>query len=30
MNLEELLKVQGLDDNQVKSILGAMKKEKIY
>lgn len=30
MNLEELLKAQGLDDNQVKSILGAMKKEKIY
>ncbi|MGG7160233.1 phage scaffolding protein [Clostridium baratii] len=30
MNLEELLKAQGLDDDQVKSILGAMKKEKIY
>lgn len=30
MNLEELLKAQGLDDNQVKSILGVMKKEKIY
>ncbi|CUP06026.1 minor structural GP20 protein [Clostridium baratii] len=30
MNLEELLKAQGLDDNQVKSILGAMKKEKVY
>lgn len=30
MNLEELLKAQRLDDNQVKSILEAMKKEKIY
>lgn len=30
MKFEELLKAQGLDDNQVKSILGAMKKEKIY
>ncbi|MGG7077376.1 phage scaffolding protein [Clostridium sardiniense] len=30
MNLEELLKAQGLDDNQIKSVMGAMKKEKIY
>ena len=30
MNLEELLKAQGLTDEQIKSVMGAMKKEKIY
>ena len=30
MNFEELLKAQGLNDEQSKSIIGAMKKEKIY
>lgn len=30
MNFEELLKAQGLNDEQIKSVIGAMKKEKIY
>lgn len=30
MNLEEILKAQGLTDEQIKSVMGAMKKEKIY
>ena len=30
MNFEELLKAQGLTDEQIKAVMGAMKKEKIY
>ncbi|KGJ48081.1 hypothetical protein KD33_16795 [Clostridium sp. NCR] len=30
MEFEALLRAQGLDDNQIKAILGAMKKEKLY
>ncbi|ELC8464955.1 phage scaffolding protein [Clostridium perfringens] len=30
MKFEELLKAQGLTDEQIKAIIGAMKKEKIY
>lgn len=30
MNFEELLKAQGLTEEQIKAVMGAMKKEKIY
>ena len=30
MNFEELLKAQGLTDEQIKAVIGAMKEEKIY
>ncbi len=30
MKFEEILKAQGLTDEQIKAVMGVMKKEKIY